>query len=62
MRAEKTHEINLRAVKHLKSAFASSSLVDITADHVEIYLRDRLRQRTPFSPFERRREEKAAPR
>ena len=45
MRAEKTHEINLRAVKHLKCAFASSSLVDITADHVEIYLRDRLRQR-----------------
>ena len=33
MRAEKTHEINLRAVKHLKSAFASSSLVDLTADH-----------------------------
>src|SRR6202789_3701 len=45
MRAEKTHEINLRAVKHLTSAFASSSLVDLTADHVEIYLRDRLRQR-----------------
>jgi integrase len=45
MRAEKTHEINLRAVKHLKCAFASSSLVDLTADHVEIYLRDRLRQR-----------------
>ena len=45
MRAEKTHEINLRAVKHLKGAFASSSLVDLTADHVEIYLRDRLRQR-----------------
>lgn len=45
MRAEKTHEINLRAVKHLKAAFASSSLIDITADHVEIYLRDRLRQR-----------------
>jgi len=45
MRAEKTHEINLRAVKHLKCAFTSSSLVDLTADHVEIYLRDRLRQR-----------------
>ncbi|MGA8555671.1 MAG: tyrosine-type recombinase/integrase [Candidatus Acidiferrales bacterium] len=45
MRAKKTHEINLRAVKHLKCAFASSSLVDLTADHVEIYLRDRLCQR-----------------
>jgi len=45
MRAEKTHEVNLRAAKHLKNAFASSRLVDITADNVEFYLRDRLRQR-----------------
>ncbi len=45
MRAERTHEINLRALKHLKGAFGNSSLVDLTADHVEIYLRDRLRQR-----------------
>ena len=45
MRAEKTHEINLRAVKHLKGAFSSNSLVDLTADHIELYLRDRLRQR-----------------
>ncbi|MHB8413592.1 MAG: tyrosine-type recombinase/integrase [Candidatus Acidiferrales bacterium] len=45
MRAEKTHEINERAAKHLKSAFGTSTLVDITADHVELYLRDRLRQR-----------------
>lgn len=45
MRAEKTHEVNARAAKHLKSAFGTSRLVDITADHVELYLRDRLRQR-----------------
>jgi integrase len=45
MRAEKTHEINLRAVEHLKSAFAAISLAALTADHVENYLRDRLRKR-----------------
>jgi integrase len=45
MRAEKTHEINLRAAKHFKNAFATSSLVDVTADHVELYLRRRLRER-----------------
>src|SRR6202051_846999 len=32
MRAEKTHEINLRAVKHLKGAFVSSSVGDVSAD------------------------------
>jgi integrase len=45
MRAEKTHEINLRAAKHFKNAFATSSLVDVTSDHVELYLRRRLRER-----------------
>jgi integrase len=45
LRMEKTHEVNLRAAKHLKSAFGPSKLVDITADHIELYLRDRLRQR-----------------
>ena len=32
LRMEKTHEVNLRAAKHLKSAFGLSKLVDITAD------------------------------
>ena len=45
LRAEKTHQVNIRATKHLKSAFSASRLVDITADRVELYLRDRLRQR-----------------
>jgi len=45
MRAEKTHQTNLRVVKHLKSAWSASKLADITADHVEFYLRERLRQR-----------------
>ncbi len=34
-----------RQFSHVTRFFASSSLVDMTADHVEIYLRDRLRQR-----------------
>jgi len=45
LRAEKTHQVNRRAVKHLRSAFGASRLVDITADRVELYLRDRLHQR-----------------
>src|ERR1700734_4403673 len=45
VRAEKTHEANKRCTKHLKAAFAMSRLVDITADSIEMYLRDRLRQR-----------------
>ncbi len=44
MRAEKTHAANLRATKHLKTAFGTSRLLDITADHVELYLQGRLRQ------------------
>jgi integrase len=43
VRAEKTHQVNLRVAKHLKGAFASRKLVDITADDIELYLRDRLR-------------------
>jgi integrase len=44
VRAEKTHQVNLRVVKHLKNAFATRKLVDITADDIELYLRDRLRK------------------
>src|SRR5882757_2247761 len=44
VRAEKTHQVNLRVAKHLKNAFASRKLVDITADDIEIYLSDRLRK------------------
>jgi hypothetical protein len=45
IRAEKTHEANQRCMKHLKAAFAKSRLVDVTADSIELFLRDRLRQR-----------------
>ena len=44
VRAEKTHQVNLRVGKHLKAAFGSRKLVDITADDIELYLRDRLRK------------------
>ena len=43
MRAESTHEANERCIKHLKAAFGASRLVDVTADSVELYLRERLR-------------------
>jgi integrase len=40
-----THGANLRATKHLKLAFATRRLVDLTADDIELFLRERLRQR-----------------
>ena len=43
-RAEKTHEVNQRCIKHLRAAFGASCLVEITADSIELYLRERLRQ------------------
>ena len=45
LRAEKTHEANMRCATHLKAAFPGRKLVDITADAIEDYLRRRLRQR-----------------
>ncbi len=43
MRAEGTHQANQRCIKHLKAAFGATRLVDVTADSVDIYLRERLR-------------------
>jgi hypothetical protein len=45
VRAPKTHVANLRAANHLKKAFATRRLVDVTADEIEHYLCVRLRQR-----------------
>jgi integrase len=45
LRAQKTHEINQRAIKHLKALFEKTRLADLTADDIETYLRQRLRQR-----------------
>jgi integrase len=43
MRAEGTHQANERCIKHLKAAFGATRLVDVTADSVDLYLRERLR-------------------
>jgi len=44
IRALKTHNANLRAIKHLKLAFGTRRLIDVTADDIELFLRERLRQ------------------
>jgi hypothetical protein len=44
-RAIKTHIANDRTVKHLNGAFANQMLASLTADDIELYPRDRLRQR-----------------
>jgi integrase len=45
MRAEKTHQANERAGRHLKGVFGDRSIREITADDIEIYLRRRLQAR-----------------
>jgi integrase len=45
LRAAKTHKANQRCIKHLKVAFGATRLVDVTADSIDLYLRERLRQR-----------------
>jgi len=45
LRADKTHNANMRASKHLKAAFQGYKLADLTADGIELYLRRRLRDR-----------------
>ena len=36
-RVQKTHEVNERALKHLRKMF-ESKLAELTADHIEMYL------------------------
>ena len=45
IRANKTHEANERAMKHLQATFGSCRLVDVTAEDIEQYLRARLKKR-----------------
>jgi integrase len=45
IRAEKTHEANMRAIKHLNAVFGEVKLVEFVPDEIELYLRSRLRQR-----------------
>ena len=44
-RALKTHEVNQRALKHLRKVFEGTRLANLTADEIEMYLRRRLKQR-----------------
>ncbi|MFL6446184.1 MAG: tyrosine-type recombinase/integrase [Bryobacteraceae bacterium] len=44
-RAPKTHEVNERALKHLRAVFETKKLAELTADDIESYLRMRLKQR-----------------
>jgi len=48
LRAEKTHAANLRASLHLKKAFGSRMLAEVSADDIEFYLRRRLQDRVRF--------------
>jgi integrase len=48
VREPKTHAANLRAAEHLKKAFGTRRLTDVTVDEIEHYLRDRLRQPIRF--------------
>ena len=48
IREPKTHSANMRAASHLKKAFATRRLVEVTTDRIEHYLRGRLRQRVRF--------------
>ena len=43
IREPKTHNANLRAIKHLKLAFGTRRIIDVTADDIELFLRERLR-------------------
>jgi len=45
MRAEKTHEANLTALKALRPAFGEQKLSDIDAEQIENFLRRRLKQK-----------------
>ena len=44
-RAPKTHGVNERALKHLRTGFETTKLAELTADDIEGYLRRRLKQR-----------------
>jgi len=44
-RTPKTHEVNQRGLKHLRTIFENTRLADLTPDDIEMYLRQRLKQR-----------------
>ena len=42
LRAPKTHQANVRSMKHLTKAFGAQKLTDVSAEGIEGYLRRRL--------------------
>lgn len=52
IRAQKTHEANERAALHLKPAFGTKPVGEITADDIEHYLRRRLKMRVQVKTTE----------
>jgi Phage integrase SAM-like domain len=52
IRAEKTHEANRRAARHLSEAFGRLAVGEITADDIELSLRRRLQTRVHFRTAE----------
>jgi integrase len=52
IRAEKTHEANRRAAKHLSEAFGRQAVGEISADEIEHFLRRRLQTRVQFKTTE----------
>jgi len=52
IRAEKTHEANRRAARHLREAFGRQAVGEISADEIEHYLRRRLQTRVQFKTTE----------
>ena len=53
LRQPGTHNANLRCVQHLKKAFATRRLVDVGPDEIDLYLRERLRQRVKIQDPQR---------
>ncbi|MGI8988920.1 MAG: tyrosine-type recombinase/integrase [Bryobacteraceae bacterium] len=56
IRAPKTHEANERAMKHLQAVSGTWRLIDVIADHIEDYLRARLKKRARVKNSEGYRE------
>jgi site-specific recombinase XerC len=44
-RTPKTHEVNQRALRHLRTIFENTRLAELTPDDIEMFLRQRLKQR-----------------
>jgi hypothetical protein len=52
-RAQKTHEVNKRALEHLRKMFENTKLAELSADDVEGFLRRRFKQRVQVKAKDR---------